>query len=256
MNIGRGIAAVLGIAALGAVVVAAVQLARRDNPPSVTEVAKIDSDRTLVARWIGRCLAVSPAHPAPAELHLEPEGPASAAATPIEPSQIHPAYYRIAAINDALAARRVTYDMQWGNAFIRAELATWASVAIGLLTTIIVALNSTELVDKATNKGRWIRISALALPAIGTAAAAVIAFYEPSALLTIRKSQAAAAEQLHIQIGQGVWKMPCFKTADAPLSPEQTAMFDTWSQRFQELVSKTDAKASAGGGGSTSGGKS
>jgi hypothetical protein len=248
------VGAALSIAALLAVVGLGVRLASRDNPPSTTELRKIDADRVLVERWIGRCLAVSESRPAPADLKLNAGTNLNADAKPIDPSQIHPAYYRIAAVNNALAERRVAYDIQWSDAFIRAELATWASVAIGLLTTIMVALSSTDLVDKAQKKGGWIRFSALTLPAIGTAVAAVVAFYEPSALLANRKAQAAAAEQLHIQIGQGVWKVACFKSADAALSLEQTALFDAWSQRFQELVSRTDAKANAGGSGTTSGG--
>lgn len=245
------VGSIVGLCLLLAAALFAVRVASRDNPPSPTELRKIVADRVLVERWIARCLALSDTRGAPAGLELQaapPGGP------PLDPRAVHPVYFRVAAMNNALAERRVAFDVHWSDAFVRAEVATWASVLLGLATTVMVALAATDLVDKATGKGTWIRVGALVLPAIGTAAAAAIAFYEPGALLASRKAQAAAAEQLHLQMGQGVWKLSCFDKPEAPLDTGQAALFEGWSQRFQELVPRNDAKASGGSGGAAAGG--
>ena len=239
---------VLAVAVLGALAWVGVRQTTRDSAASPTEVRKIEADRVLVERWVARCLALSETRGAPAGLKLTADrSSAPASAPPLDPAQVHPAYYRVIAINNALAERRVALDTHWSDAFVRAEIATWASVLIGLLTTAMVALSATSLVapaqDSMPEKGAWIKYSALILPAVGTALAAAIAFYEPGALLASRKWQATSAEQLHIQIGQGVWKLPCFKTADALLTDPQAALFDGWSQRFLELASRSDAKS-------------
>lgn len=230
--------------ALIASLVAVVKRASVDNDPSPTEVAKINADRGLVERFIINCLALSETVGPPPGMTFTTYAPGTGAVA-MPSTSVNPVYYRIHAMNSALAERRVAYDIHWNDAFVRAELATWASVAIGLLTTVMVALTATELVDKATGKGQWIRISALILPAIGTAAAAATAFYEPGALLTTRKAQATAAEQLHLQIGQGIWKVGCMPDSKTKLDAERTAQFDGWAQRFQELVTRADAKGTS-----------
>lgn len=244
--------AVVGIVVVIAAAAGVVRYERslgNSNVAQPAEFRKIVADRMQVERWVVKCLNLSAANLPPAGLNISEETlKPDKAGKPMDVGLVHPGYFRVSALNNALAERRVAFDVGWADAFFRAELATWVTVLIGLLTTAMVALSTTSLVSKADNKGRWITLSALVLPAIGTAVAAIVAFYEPSAVLASRKAVAASAEQLHLHMTQNVWALKCFAKADDELGPEQKALFDSWSQRFQDLVSRTEAKSGAAGG--------
>jgi len=59
------------------------------------------------------------------------------------------------------------------------ELATLISIAIGMVTTILVSVSSTEFGRGDGADQRLIRVLAIIFPALGTATAAVISFYTP-----------------------------------------------------------------------------
>jgi hypothetical protein len=59
------------------------------------------------------------------------------------------------------------------------QISTIITISLGLITTVLVSLSSTEFGRGQTKAAKSIRVLAIVFPALGTASAAIIAFYNP-----------------------------------------------------------------------------
>ena len=112
----------------------------------------------------------------------------------------------------------------------------WTSIVtivLGLVTTIVVSLSSTKFFAEGSFADMWIRGAAIGLPAIGTAAAAFIAFYSPQAEWSQSSRTLAGLSQLHGQIALSIWKQKCVDD-DAKVDPIDTAI-DEWAKRYIDI---------------------
>lgn len=141
---------------------------------------------------------------------------------------------------------------------VRAAYSWWqwtsiVTILLGLVTTIVVSLSSTKFFDETLVISKWIRGAAIGLPAIGTAAAAFVAFYSPQAEWAQSSRTLASLSQLHGQIALGVWKQKCLE--DDARDDAFDAVIDEWSKRYNDIqtvaVSAQQGNASASGQGGT-----
>ncbi|WP_156132292.1 hypothetical protein [Paraburkholderia terrae] len=243
---------VIGVALTVRILVSVLPDQWTSSRSPVTEYSKLPNDNTLEANKdrnaillsIDRCLG----YPSPGSIRQELREVLGVSEPDLSPPsdlkyiEVHPLYIRIASLNDSVFTKRLLTEVNAKTAYIAAQFSLFSTIIIGLLTTILVALSSSEFGKAETARGRAIRLGALVLPAIGTAVAATIAFYDPSGNLARQNQMAAALEQLNTQIALGTWQMDCVKNLSADLSKEK-AMVDSWSQRFQEITAgATQAK--------------
>lgn len=135
----------------------------------------------------------------------------------------------------ALFNERVRLAREADSSFTLLESATVISILIGLATTVFAGLRSD---DQAV--GQWKRtVSVLAVlfPALGTAVAAVAAFYGPREQL-LRDSQALATlQQTHNEMSVGITREPC------PLNSEQSRSImerlTTWQDKLVQQRPET-----------------
>jgi hypothetical protein len=115
-------------------------------------------------------------------------------------------------------------------------------ILIGLVTTILVSISSTEFGKGDTPTARTIRILAIVFPALGTAAAALNSFYSPRDEMTRASHTLASLSQLHGQIAVGIWSIPCATSmAD---STEFKVVLTDWGKRYQDILTVGDATSS------------
>ncbi|MFM0166870.1 hypothetical protein PQR39_41410 [Paraburkholderia sediminicola] len=139
--------------------------------------------------------------------------------------------------------------------YLAEQLATFLTIGLGLVTTVLVALSSTDFIKRETTWGASIRIGAIAFPAIGTAAAAVIAFYNPSANFSRASHSLLGLKQLHEQITTVLWKsegLDCryviaiYEKSNAAKSPaaavkQQGLNATDLDPKWQDLSNRVDA---------------
>jgi hypothetical protein len=126
------------------------------------------------------------------------------------------------------------------------------SIVIGMVTTILVSISSTEFGRGDGHNQRLLRVLAIIFPAIGTAVAAIIGFYSPQAEWSQASRSLASETQLHDQMGFGVWEITCPTTDADPNADQLTTSLKEWSKRFtdiQTIANATGAATSAQGSG-------
>jgi hypothetical protein len=145
-------------------------------------------------------------------------------------------YIRIAQLSSEILHRRIAIDDRVSKAYALAQIGALTAILIGLLTTVLVALSSSDFGKQQTRTALTIRIGALVSPALGTAAAAVIAFYDPNGTLARQSQVAAGLQQLHAQISNAVWSLTPIAKPEDPVPSDFAARLDAWTQRYQELI--------------------
>jgi len=140
-------------------------------------------------------------------------------------------YIRIAQLSNSIADKRIAIDYRISKAYTLAQVRALTTILIGLVTTVLVALSSSEIGKRETRAALTIRTGALIFPVLGTAAAAIIAFYDPNGTLTRQSTVAGGLQQLHAQIANTVWRFKPITKQDDPIPDDMAARLDAWSQR-------------------------
>lgn len=201
------------------------------KPKDSEEYKNAINDHIVVSQWISYCLADKPV---PRELLYHLDAPVSQNERDKRQDKqvfISPIYMRLAILSEMLSNRRIALDRNLSGSYTVAQVGAFLSILIGLLTTVLVGLNSTDIGKQQNRIGLTIRVSALALPALGTAVAALIAFYDPNGNLARQSQVSAGLQQLHSQVSMVVWKTTCDKPEDI------ATKLDTWTQRMGDLIS-------------------
>jgi hypothetical protein len=160
----------------------------------------------------------------------------------------------LAQLSYAIAKHRVEARTKTQAAYALWQFSTLTTIVIGLVTTIVVSLSATEFV-KNGRIALTVKVLAIVFPVIGTAFAAIIAFYGPQAEWSQSSRTFAALSQLHGQIALDI-----FKIEDCPPVPtkesELAKQLETWGKNYKDIQTLANAAAtgSAGGQAGPSGG--
>ncbi|WP_207456250.1 hypothetical protein [Azospirillum sp. SYSU D00513] len=130
---------------------------------------------------------------------------------------------------------RIAADRKLGQAYQMLEFSQIVAIIIGLATTILVSLSSIDFLGSDTSAGRAIRVAAIVLPAVGTAAAALDAFYGPRDEMGRSSVSLESYTQLHAQISSDLWSIGC-KDED-----KLADKLGEWTSRFQDIRSLGNA---------------
>ena len=146
-------------------------------------------------------------------------------------------------------------DRIGGAAAVRAasknyEIMQWIIILLGLITTIVVSLSSTEYGKGEERLAKSLRLVAITLPALGTMVAAANAFYAPSQKALQATRTLASLGQLHSQIALEVWATGCPPANGDPKNPNLAKIDDKiaqWIKRYQEIQSSSSDTANPDG---------
>lgn len=132
------------------------------------------------------------------------------------------------------------------------EITALIAIFIGMVTTILVSISSTEFGRGDGTLARFIRVLAIIFPAVGTAAAAITSFYSPQAEWGQATRTLASDTQLHDQIAYNIWSIDCPKNGED--GPKFAGSLDEWSKRFTDIQAvSTSGSPSSGPQGSGNG---
>ena len=139
-------------------------------------------------------------------------------------------------LSKALSEQRVGLMPKVRLTYFYWELATLISIAIGMVTTILVSVSLTEFGRGDGPNQRLIRVFTIIFPALGTATAAVISFYSPQVEWGQVSRTLASETQLHDQMALTVWKLTCptTDTDDGSAKPLMDNL-ENWSKRYIEI---------------------
>jgi hypothetical protein len=146
-------------------------------------------------------------------------------------------------LSNNLAEQRVAFSSKVRSAYSFWEATALVSIVIGMVTTILVSVSSTEFGRGDGRRQRLIRGLAIIFPVLGTATAAIINFYSPQAEWGQASRTLASLTQLHDQMSLALRKLPCSSTETDENSSLTTAL-DDWSKRYVDI--QTIASASGG----------
>jgi hypothetical protein len=161
-------------------------------------------DHWHVALWYASCLDSPSIDTLPHALavQLTPFGAADwkGVDTPIT-KQPTAQQRQIAALSLILHRQRIGSAANVEAASKLSEFMQWIIISLGLLTTIIVSLNATEYMKNSASKiVKALPLVAIMLPALGTAAGAVNAYYAPHEKTIQATRTLTSLSQLHSQM--------------------------------------------------------
>ena len=246
----------------------AVRGPKRDNL-SIAErdLYSVLPDHAAISNWVEYCIGVGPgdsALQATQHTFLTPSQKLLTHPFAVEPKwpdgvhQLNRSERNLIQLSKALSEQRVRLMPKVRSTYFFWQLATLISIAIGMITTILVSVSSTEFGRGDGPPQRLIRMLAIIFPALGTAMAAVISFYSPQAEWGQASRTLASETQLHEEIALTVWKLTCPTpdTDDSSAKP-LTDNLESWSKRYIEIQTIPNASGVPGGnqgGGSPGGG--
>jgi hypothetical protein len=234
---------------------------KRDNL-SVQErdLYSVLPDHAAISNWVEYCIGIGPgdsAFQATQEIFLTPSQKLLTHPFAVEPKwpdgvhQLNRSEHNLIELSKELSEHRLELIPKVRSAYFFWQLATLISIAIGMITTILVSVSSTEFGRGDGQPQRLIRVFAIIFPALGTATAAVISFYSPQAEWGQASRTLASETQLHDEIALTVWKLTCPAPNDSSAKP-LTDDLEIWAKRYIEL--QTIPNASSGPGGNQGGG--
>jgi hypothetical protein len=224
-------------------------------------------DHAAISDWVEYCIGVRPGDSAFQATHYSFLTPSQKLLThpfaeePKWPDGIHRinrSEHTLVQLSTQLSEQRLALIPKARSAYFFWQLATLISIAIGMVTTILVSVSSTEFGRGDGTYQRLIRVLAIIFPALGTATAAVISFYSPQAEWGQASRTLNSETQLHDEIALTVWKLTC-PTSDADDSSAKplTDNLENWSRRYIQIQNIPNASGTPGGnqgGGSQGGG--
>ena len=173
--------------------------------------------------------------------------------TPRLPNQIEIALLQL---SNTIGDQRIALRSKIQTSYLSWQVATIATILLGLITTVLVSFSSTEFGKSEGLYPRLIRILAVIFPALGTAVAAVIAFYGPQAEWSQSTRSLASFTQLHAQMVIAMGKLKCSEVPPVEGTSRNfdaiTHQFEEWSKRYVDILTV----ASVGGQANTNNGES
>jgi hypothetical protein len=150
-------------------------------------------------------------------------------------------------LSKSLAEQRFSLISRVRSSYLFWEVTTLIAISIGMITTILVSVSSTEFGRGDGGSQRLIRILAIIFPAVGTAAAAINGFYSPQAEWGQASRTLASETQLHDQMALAVWRIKCPKPGDDDSAKPLMAFLEEWSKRYTDIQAISNSTATPSG---------
>lgn len=221
------------------------------TPPtrvSREDFAALVPNYDAINNWVIGCMGYGP-NQLPQEVAPYFENAALGLAVPYAdhpPKGRGPSHQELALVqlNNALLQDRASLVTKVRASALLSSVATWIAVGLGLITTILVSLSSTEFGKGEGQYAKLIRIFAIVFPALSTAAAAIISFYAPQQQWSEATRTLASETQLHNQIALAVWSLKCpasWLNDQDPIVSKFTNAYAAWSKQYTDIQTVSNA---------------
>jgi hypothetical protein len=231
----------------------------------ITEQAQAElwaayADHWTIATWFASCMGVPSISDLPDVLaaQLTPFGQGDWAGAKTNADKLPTIHQRqVIQLSLTLYRQRIAGAGNVQSATAQAAIMQWIIILLGLLTTIVVSLSSTEYGKGEETRTKLLRLTAIMLPAVGTAAAAVNAFYAPSQKALQAGRTLSSLSQIHNQIASEVWNsVVCISDQKEPAWIQNDSKIAQWIKRHQEIqtAAGSDTPTSADGSAKPAGG--
>ena len=160
-------------------------------------------------------------------------------------------------LSKAIGVRRLQLSERSAAAYNLWQVTSIVSIGLGMLTTIVVSMSTTDFGRGETPTAVIVRLCAIILPALSTAAAAAFAFYGPQATWAQATRTLTSLAQLHGQMALDVWHLD--SATDDAAKAKMAVALDGWSKRYLDIqtisAAATQGSPTQGSGGQTGGGQ-
>jgi len=126
--------------------------------------------------------------------------------------------------------QRIDLVRNANSSYSQLQYLQWLTILLGLVTTVVVSVSSAQTFGDS----KGLRFTAILLPALGTAVAALSAFYNPRDDWNKSANTLANLAQLHGQISSGIWLMDC--PIDVNKGKVLAQKLDEWTKRYTDVV--------------------
>jgi hypothetical protein len=201
-------------------------------------------DHMTVVRWVQECIGLQPGERPPGPINAYFEIPSRSMNSGYTERNILPPHIRpinsiekaFLQLSGTLVEQRTSLNDVVTSSYFYWQLATILTIGIGMITTILVGVSSTEFGRGDGQQQRIIRLMAIVFPALGTASAAIIGFYSPQAQWGQSSRTLTSVSSLHSQISQAIWAAPCSgPNASAKDLGDLRALFSQWTKRYNDI---------------------
>jgi hypothetical protein len=215
------------------------------------EMEAASTDSEMIRKWVSRCTLLALSNPrvfdrVKAAFGVNGQYYATDPSNSLTQENVLPMASDVSFLSNSIARARIENAQNSGNAYRDLQISTWSAVFLGLATTVLVSLSSTEFGKGDSGVARSIRVLAILFPALGTAVAAIAAFYAPREDLA-RSSQALVSlRQIHDQIAADISQVPCPTEEEAAHGGgEITRKLVEWKKIIRDARALADAAALA-----------
>lgn len=223
---------------------------------SINDSSIGSSSHSSIANWVLRCVGASAVNQVPANFRPIFQDPSPFLVLEdvdtsklSQPRSLNVSEISLVQLSYSILSQRMALSNKATDSYLNLEYVQALTILIGLITTVVVSVSSTELFGKAdTVWGKGLKFMAIFLPALGTAVAAINAFYNPRDDWNRASNTLANMAQLHSQMAVGIWAVDCIKDNDADSLKKVGDKVAEWTKRYGDIVAVADAGSSSGKG--------
>ena len=215
-----------------------------------SEFSAASSDHWTIAIWFASCQGAATPYDLPNVIaaQLTPFGQDDWSGSEDQVKALPtPQQRQVAQLSLNLYRERIAGAGSVASSETHAAIMQWVIILLGLLTTIVVSLSSTEYGKGEERVAKNLRLTAIMLPAIGTAVAAVNAFYSPSQKAVQAERTLSSLGQLHNQIASESWGIACIADPKDPAWLQNDNKIALWIKRYQEIRTAAGTAADTSG---------
>ncbi len=156
--------------------------------------------------------------------------------------------YRLLTLSKTILDDTAIYWDRRRKGYRRVQASTWLMIVIGLITTVLVSLRSTDFGTGSTSAARAIQVFAIVFPALGTAAAAIIGFYGFAETMGRASHALASLRQLHGKMALEIWSLnpASAKAHDSDTGKTLGELLKEWERRYIDIKDVAEAEAPGG----------
>jgi hypothetical protein len=220
----------------------------------VEENSSAERNHRSIGDWVAQSIGFDSVDDLPAafinrfSLRLHGQAPADpwAEKPPIE--GFSSLAYRILTLSKTIRDDTAIYWDRRRQGYRNVQASTWITIGIGLITTVLVSLRSTDFGTGSTGAARLVQILAIVFPAVGTAAAAIIGFYGFSDRMGRASHTLNSLRQLHGHMAVEIWSLDPAgaKAADADFVKTFGDLLKDWEKRYVDIKDVAEAEAPGG----------
>jgi hypothetical protein len=221
----------------------------------------VDADHQSVFEWVAKCAGRPSVEQLPEPIREEyelPFGETSFSVGPVSEDQqvdVTDTERALLQLSRNIGFERVLLRKKISDSYFFLQIAILLTIGIGMITTILVSLSSTEFGRGDGTVQRVVRVLAIVFPALGTATAAVIAFYSPQSTLSQSSRTLASLTQIQQQMAIEVWNLKgCNPKNPTDADNALQKPLKDWESRYEDVETVAQASAFADVGGNSGGG--